>query len=110
MRILKALGGKFYEDVRMYPYHIKGTQDLVPQNVYEQYAGKIDPFFLFFLSLSKGSVTFRFGPGIDASTLGTTDDERTHATMCAIADLAETEEERGPYAHALRDQAKSIAV
>lgn len=103
MKIFRALGGKVCENVRAYPYFIKGTQDLVPQHA-DEALKTIDPFFRFFPSLSNGSVSFRFGPGIEGSEFGTTEEEGIYRVMCGIADCAETEEERGPYAHHLRNK------
>ncbi|MEI7749884.1 MAG: 1-acyl-sn-glycerol-3-phosphate acyltransferase [Candidatus Moraniibacteriota bacterium] len=108
MAIPRALGGEHYQNVMVLPSFLVGPETIVPPTERKKQYGE-DDFFAFFSSLSKGKVTCRFGSPLLGSDLGNTEEEGMYRIMCAIADLAPTEEARGRYAKSLRNQT-SIAV
>ncbi|HWQ60327.1 MAG TPA: hypothetical protein VN420_04230 [Candidatus Fimivivens sp.] len=103
MAIPMILGGKEhkYKDVLVIPSYLKGPETIVPPSDKKRKYGE-DDFYEFFNSLTKGRVVCRFGPPLAGSDLGSTQEDGMYRVMCGIADLADTEHERGPYAHRRR--------
>jgi len=100
MDILGTLGGRNYENTMVLPAFLDGPEKIVPPSE-KQKKGE-DDFGDFLELLTPGEVSYRFGPPLSGRELAFSQEEGIRAVMYGIADLAPTEEARGPYAQALR--------
>lgn len=96
MDLLGALGGAGYENTAVLPGYLSGPEKIIPP-IPGQKKGK-DGFHLFLRKPTPGHVDFRFGPMIYGRDLRGTKERGINIVMCAIADLARTQREMGPYA------------
>lgn len=103
MDLLKSFGDKGERTIVLPAYldGLDGPRGIVPPSP-EQLAGQ-DGFYDFLRMIRPGSVAMRFGSPLSGSKLyGMPNEQGIDAVMHAIADLAPTEEARGPYARYLR--------